>query len=503
MDLNIFIYHIFRPLYRMQFSPSMALILILLFLIPTVTGMWKIFEKAGVRPYYALIPFYNYYQIFNIAWETKYSFIFIALDIAYMLLSFGKGQLLTMGFRGIFCVFLFMLSAFIISFARIKLAFSFKRGPAFAYGLIFLEPIFLLILGLNRSEYYGPTLRRYNMRYSEEKLTVPKGSSVPSQRRYMISLYKKRSVIALIMGCLVFFLSLRAIGSRLREEYLIVITDPGYNLFHYFTINSNLLSAIGAAFMIPYAIEGIRRKRFVFPKWVSMFQYSGAICTSLTMIFTIFLIAPYSGISDAFGGSYFWLHGICPILALILLFTVETDITFSLTDSLICLTPFYLYSLVYITNVVLLGEANGGWKDLYGINTLLPAAFTAPLMFMLGFGIAYLMRNIYNRLSEKRQKALIALWKDDASDVEINIEVYGLGRYNGKHMDMSHIVVPIDILKMLSEKYGLDLYKLCSIYNKGVIDGLKERNDPQEEFTDRLYYLIGTPQKLSQVDQRK
>ena len=500
MDLNLFIYHILRSFLASEINTIAAAAIILIYLFSSVLGMWKVLGKAGKKKWYALIPFFNYYQLFSIAWKGGYGILFDVLEVAYILLSLGEGELLTKGFRGFLSLIVFVIAFILLMIAKIKLAFSFRKGPVFAYGLIFMEIVFTLILGFDSSRYLGPTLREYNAD-REEKIRLHPNSSALSQRRYMIALYKKRSIVALIASTIVFVVSLAAIAGGLLNSHIYQQLDPGYSLFHYFTVNSNLLSAAGAAFLIPYAVEGIRKKRFVFPKWVSLFQYSGAICTTLTMIFSIFFIFPTQGPETAFGGMNFYLHIICPIMALVLLFMVETDVRFSMSDSMICLFPFFAYALVYIINVVLLGQENGGWKDIYYIATYTPAAVSAPLMFMMGFGIAYLIRFNYNRLADIRQKQFISVWKDDASEVEINIEVYGLGRYNGKHMEYNNIAVPTDIFRMLCEKYNMDLSSMCRVYNKGVIDGLKERMDPEETLKERVMDLIGTPQYLYETKQ--
>ena len=500
MDLNLFIYHIIRSLLASEINSLAAGILIVVYLFVSVLGMWKVFLKAGKKGWHACVPVLNYYELFTIAWKGKFGILFSLLEIAYILLSMGQGELLSKGFRGFLGMSMFVAAFILLMIAKIKLAFSFRKGSIFAYGLIFMELVFLMILGFDRSVYYGPTLRR-NDPEKQNRLKLLRDTSVLSQRRYMISLYKRRSVVALIAGITVFVVSLAAIAGGLSVSYIHRQTDATYSLFHYFTVNSNLLSAAGAAFMIPYALEGIRKKRFVFPKWVSLFQYSGAICTTLTMIFSILFIFPSQGAKMAFGGMNFYLHIVCPICALILLFMVETDVRFTLSDSMVCLFPFFVYALIYVTNVVLVGEENGGWKDIYYIATYTPAAVSAPLMFMLGYGVSYLISFFYNRLSDLRKKHFVSLWKDDATPVEINIEVYGLGRYNGKHMEDNNLAMPVDIFKMLAKKYGMELSSLCRVYNKGVIDGLKEHPDQEESFKEWLCGLIGTPEKLAETKQ--
>ena len=79
---------------------------------------------------------------------------------------------------------------------------------------------------------------------------------VIKHKKYLIALEETHSVIALITGILILFITLGAIF------YMIEITTEEENSLHYFTVLSNLLSACGATFMVPFAVEGIRKKRF-------------------------------------------------------------------------------------------------------------------------------------------------------------------------------------------------------------------------------------------------
>ena len=62
-------------------------------------------------------------------------------------------------------------------------------------------------------------------------------------------------------------------------------------LMQYFTTNSNILAAVSALMILPFAIEGIRKKRFSCPRWAAMLHYAGTICTTLTMIFAVCFIS--------------------------------------------------------------------------------------------------------------------------------------------------------------------------------------------------------------------
>ena len=104
-------------------------IFVLVIAVLTLVAMWKIFVKAGKPGWACLIPFYNMYCMYDIAW--------------------GNGWLFLLTF--IPCVgFVF---AIIMLF---KLAKAFGQGTGFGFGLLFLNTIFVLSLGFGKAEYIGP-----------------------------------------------------------------------------------------------------------------------------------------------------------------------------------------------------------------------------------------------------------------------------------------------------------------------------------------------------------
>ena len=94
-----------------------------------VVAMWKMFTKAGKPGWGCLVPFYNNYCLFEIA--------------------FGNGWLFLLTF--VPCVnFVFLIMLYF------KLAKAFGQGVGFVFGLLFLNPIFVAILGFGNAEYIGP-----------------------------------------------------------------------------------------------------------------------------------------------------------------------------------------------------------------------------------------------------------------------------------------------------------------------------------------------------------
>ena len=94
----------------------------------TVVAMWKLFEKAGKPGWAAIVPFYNMYCMYDIA--------------------LGSGWLFLLTF--IPCV------NFVITIIMLfKLAEAFGKGAGYGFGLLFLNTIFVLILGFGSAEYVG------------------------------------------------------------------------------------------------------------------------------------------------------------------------------------------------------------------------------------------------------------------------------------------------------------------------------------------------------------
>lgn len=91
-------------------------------------GLWKTFVKAGKPGWACIVPFYNAYCLFDIA--------------------FGNGWLFLLTF--VPCVsFVMMIIAYV------KLAKAFGKGGGFAVGLIFLPFIFIPMLGFGDAQYMG------------------------------------------------------------------------------------------------------------------------------------------------------------------------------------------------------------------------------------------------------------------------------------------------------------------------------------------------------------
>lgn len=120
-----------------------------------IIANWRIFTKAGEAGWKSIIPVYSDYISYKIAWQTSYFWlVFILGIIASCVQAYanpnGDNVMLLM------IVSLIKIITGIIGIMySVKLARAFGRGTGFALGLIFLSPIFMLILGLGDDRYYG------------------------------------------------------------------------------------------------------------------------------------------------------------------------------------------------------------------------------------------------------------------------------------------------------------------------------------------------------------
>lgn len=94
-----------------------------------IVCLWKIFTKAGQPGWASIVPFYNYYVMFDIAWGNGILFLLMLIPIVNFV---------------------------VLIILWVKLAKAFGHGGGFACGLIFLSIIFLPILAFGDSQYIGP-----------------------------------------------------------------------------------------------------------------------------------------------------------------------------------------------------------------------------------------------------------------------------------------------------------------------------------------------------------
>ncbi len=130
------------------------LILVACIVLPVIAN-WKIFVKAGEPGWKSLIPIYYSYIHYKIAWKPFYfivHMVIVAAAIPFAVIAVYSGSSLCL----ILTLLLYVCRFILQILFSMKLSAAFDHGILFTLGLIFLGPIFMIILGFDSSEYQGP-----------------------------------------------------------------------------------------------------------------------------------------------------------------------------------------------------------------------------------------------------------------------------------------------------------------------------------------------------------
>lgn len=125
-----------------------------------VIAYWKIFTKAGRPGWHSIIPFLNKWDQVDLSWNRKMAWAVTCLSVVGCIISIVISNQQNQGLQ--ISSTLNMLSYIIVIAAVVlgvvceyKLAKAFGKGVGFFLGLVFLNPIFMLILGFGSAQYLG------------------------------------------------------------------------------------------------------------------------------------------------------------------------------------------------------------------------------------------------------------------------------------------------------------------------------------------------------------
>ena len=251
----------------------------------------------------------------------------------------------------------------------------------------------------------------------------------------------------------------------------------GLRTFCMFTVNSNILCAAAMAMVIPYTLDGLRTHNYHMPRWIVNLVYMGVTAVALTFLISLFILSPVKGFLLIFTGSRFFLHGVCPILAIVAFCFFMSEKRLRLRDSLLALIPVLIYAAVYVVMVVVVGEEKGGWNDFYGFLTRLPMWIPMTAIMPLTFLIATGIRVLHNRSYDKRKADESAFFSHLFADADVRKIVAAMARSHSSAKILD-IVIPSRVINIMLEHSQSDatLEECCEIYLKEYLENSKVLN---------------------------
>lgn len=248
--------------------------------------------------------------------------------------------------------------------------------------------------------------------------------------------------------------------------------NMGIRTFCMFTVNSNILAAIGMMQVFPFAVEGLRKNNYHLPDWCVVFLHAGTTAVTLTFLVSLFVLSPVKGFALIFSGSRFFLHGVCPILTIVAFGCFVSDHRVTLKESVWAAVPVFLYACIYFIMVVVVGEENGGWDDFYGFATKMPLWISVTAILPVTYGIATVLRLWHNKLYANRKRKEALLYKNEFENADVRALIAAAGRSRAATQKIRDIVVPVRVIGIMVRGSDCSVDEGCRIFLNTYLDEL-------------------------------
>lgn len=248
-----------------------------------------------------------------------------------------------------------------------------------------------------------------------------------------------------------------------------VVQEVGIKTFRMFTVLSNIFVGITAAMSIPFAVDGIRQRNYHLPRWIVNITFASVTCVTLTFLVALVILSPQAGFVLMMATrSNLFLHTIVPVAAMVSFLFVNTYHTVKFRATVYALLPVFVYAVLYIVLAFFVGEENGGWRDHYRFEELMPWYYVFFLVIALTFGIATLLRTVHNRMHQRDKAAGVSFYHNAPEYDLPTIEeaIAAIARENKKHDTDGELIIPRRIIMVLEKKYESKkpLSCLCRVY---------------------------------------
>ena len=207
-----------------------------------------------------------------------------------------------------------------------------------------------------------------------------------------------KTILSLVINLLLFLITTGVIISYFftESEHVKLIIHSQEEVFWFFTTDSNIFAAVAALIVAICDIRILRGKADRLPKAVMILKFAATATVMLTLTVCLVYLAPRFGFGFIFGDSFFHVHLSGPLMAFVSLCFFDKGERISFPAACWSYVPLAIYGAVYTTMVTVIGEENGGWRDLYRFTDGGSIWLTVVLMLVLYTIIVIGQRAVYN-----------------------------------------------------------------------------------------------------------
>ena len=264
---------------------------------------------------------------------------------------------------------------------------------------------------------------------------------------------KMRCIVGLIICSIVVMLTIIALVLNIINFFNESTPEAGLGTLRMFTTISNIIAALAAAICIPFQIDGLRKNKYKLPKWIVEVMYIGSVGSLLTMTIALALIGPTTGFAYAmFGNSNVFMHTLNPIFVFMLFTIAVSDGRIRFSHSFIAIIPTFIYSLMYF----ILAFVTHIWRDHYHLAEYMPWPVAFISIMAAAYLLSLLLRLLHNLTNKHVTRGIEKYYKesDDYKFDRIGDAIAHLAEVESKfYHEGDDIYVPVDIVKLLSERY--------------------------------------------------
>lgn len=205
---------------------------------------------------------------------------------------------------------------------------------------------------------------------------------------------KTKAAVSIVLNALMVLVTAGVVISYFFTKNFLIRTNQ--EIFYYFTTDSNIFVGLAAILIIIFDIQILRGKRTVIPKPAIVLKFAGVVTVMIVLLTCLLYLAPKYGFGFIFGGTFFHMHLAAPLMAFVSLCFFEKGERLGFWEAQLAHIPCVIYAVIYFVMVNAIGEANGGWRDLYHFSENSAWYVAAILLTVQEIVIVIATRLVYN-----------------------------------------------------------------------------------------------------------